>query len=285
MLTIIYEDKDILVLNKPAGIVVNRAQSVLTPTVQDWLEEHFHTKGIIAAQAYPNDWISQVPKEFTEEYGSPEDIFKQRSGIAHRLDKETSGILLVAKHPGSLLALLKQFRLREVQKQYLCLTHGKFGMTKGEISAPIGRRSKNRKLFGIVADGRPAVTQYQVVEYYSEFDAKRVQTELQEESINSWSKLPLSSYNGFSLVKCWPKTGRTHQIRVHMAHLGHPIVGDYFYVGKKRRKLDALWCPRQFLHAQGISFIHPRTKEAMSFEAELPEDLKQSLKFLHQSML
>lgn len=274
---VIYQDADILVLSKPAGVVVNRAKSVSVPTVQDWLEEHVSS---INSSEYPSDWTSQIPEEFTEEYGSPKDIFVQRSGIAHRLDKDTSGILLVAKHPGSLLALLKQFRLREVQKQYVCLTHGKFSVSEGEISAPIGRRSKNRKLFGIVADGRPAVTQYQVVEYFPSFDEQRLQTELQEESSESQSQLHLSSYNGFSLVNCSPKTGRTHQIRVHMAHLGHPIVGDYFYVGKKRRKLDSLWCKRQFLHALGITFVHPRTKEVLSFEAELPEDLKNALKFV-----
>ncbi|GIK83496.1 MAG: pseudouridine synthase [Patescibacteria group bacterium] len=275
LIEIVYEDQDIIAVNKPAGVVVNRAQTVKGETLQDWLEQNVsEIRAAVKEGIYPEGWMSQIPEEFSEEFGSPQEIFLQRSGIAHRLDKDTSGILLVAKHPGSLLELLKQFRVREVKKQYVCLTHGKFGMPKGEVSAPIGRRSSNRKLFGIVSDGRPAVTEYEVQKYYPNFDEQRLLQETGEK------ELRFSSYNGFSLVNCFPKTGRTHQIRVHLAHLAHPIVGDIFYVGKKRRKLDALWCKRHFLHAQTIEFIHPRTKQRMSVSAGLSKDLQEVLSYL-----
>lgn len=274
-LKIVYQDQDIVAVNKPAGVVVNRAQSVKGETLQDWLEQNITEIRVAVKEGiYPEGWMSQIPEEFSEEFGSPQEIFLQRSGIAHRLDKDTSGILLVAKHPGSLLELLKQFRIREIKKQYVCLTHGKFGMPRGEVCAPIGRRSSNRKLFGIVSDGRPAVTEYEVQKYYPNFDEQRLLQETGEK------ELRFSSYNGFSLVNCFPKTGRTHQIRVHLAHLAHPIVGDIFYVGKKRRKLDALWCKRHFLHAQTIEFIHPRTKQRMFVSAELSKDLQDVLSYL-----
>jgi len=274
-ITIVYEDDDILAVNKPAGVVVNRAQSVKGETLQDWLEQHVDTIAkIVNENKYPEKWEDFIPEDFDYQYGSPEDTFLQRSGIAHRLDKETIGVMLVAKHPGSLIELLRQFREREVQKQYICLVHGKFAMTKGEISVPLGRRSGNRKLFGVVADGRPALTLYEVQEYYPNFDLDRLLKETGEKGKR------FSLYNGFSLVKCWPKTGRTHQIRVHMTHLSHPIVGDKSYVGKKRSKMDVLWCKRQFLHAQNIEFAHPKTKENMSLTAELSKDLQQVLEYM-----
>lgn len=272
---IVYEDDDILAINKPAGVIVNRAQTVVGDTLQDWLEKNVtEISRIVKSGTYPDGWMSLIPDEFSDEYGSPQEIFLQRSGIAHRLDKNTSGVMLVAKHPGSLLELLRQFKQREIQKQYVCLTHGKFGTPKGELDVPIGRRSKNRKLFGVVADGRQAVTQYEVQEYFPNFDEKRL---LEETGL---SELRFSSYNGFSLVKCFPKTGRTHQIRVHMAHLAHPIVGDSSYVGKKRKKIDMLWCKRHFLHAQTIEFKHPRAKKMMVLSADLSSDLQKVLEYV-----
>lgn len=276
-ISIMYEDDDIIAVNKPAGVVVNRAQSVVGETLQDWLEENIpEIRAIVREGKYPDGWMSLVPDEFSEEFGSPQEIFLQRSGIAHRLDKQTSGIMLVAKHPGALLQLLKQFKQREVQKQYICLVHGKFPVQTGEISAPLGRRGGNRKLFGVVADGRPAVTQYEVTAYYPNFDLQRLVTETGEKGKR------FSLYTGFSLVQCFPKTGRTHQIRVHMAHIAHPIVGDTAYVGKKRSKLDILWCKRHFLHAQAIEFTHPRTKQVMNVTAELSADLQQVLEYVSE---
>ncbi len=283
---IIYQDADILAINKPAGVIVNRAKTISGATLQDWLEENVpEIREIVKEGKYPDDWMSQIPDEFSDEFGSPQEIFLQRSGIAHRIDKNTSGVLLVAKHPGSLLELLKQFKQREIKKQYICLTHGKFGMAGGEVSAPIGRRSKNRMLFGVVEGGRPAVTEYKVVQHFPTFDEKRLILEVAqitgktEKEVKK--KLHLVTYSGgFSLVNCRPKTGRTHQIRVHMAHIAHPIVGDSFYVGKKRQVLDELWCKRHFLHAQTVEFKHSRTKEKMFVEAELSTDLQKALEYL-----
>ncbi len=285
-ITIIYQDADILAVNKPAGVIVNRATTVQGATLQDWLEENVpEIRAIVEEGTYPDGWMSQIPDEFSEEFGSPQEIFLERSGIAHRIDKNTSGVVLVAKHPGSLLALLKQFKLREVQKQYVCLTHGKFGMTGGEVVAPIGRRSKNRMLFGVVEGGRPAHTEYKVAQHFPSFDEKRLIAEVAQQTGKTEKEvkkeLHLITYSGgFSLVNCRPKTGRTHQIRVHMAHIAHPIVGDSFYTGKKRQILDVLWCNRHFLHAAHIEFQHPRTKEKMLIEAELSQDLQKALDYL-----
>ena len=274
-ISIVYQDADILAINKPAGVVVNRAQSVQGKTLQDWLEENVpEINSLVHSGVYPDGWMSLIPDEFTDEFGSAQEIFLQRSGIAHRLDKQTSGVMLVAKHPGSLLHLLKQFKQREIQKQYICLVHGQFSVKSGEISAPLGRRSGNRKLFGVVAGGRPAITEYEVTTQYQNFDLERLVAQTGEKQKR------FSLYTGFSLVKCFPKTGRTHQIRVHMAHIAHPIVGDSSYVGKKRSKLDVLWCNRHFLHAQTISFVHPRTHKLLEITAPLSDDLQSVLGYL-----
>ncbi len=273
-LPVIYEDEDLLVVNKPAGVVVNRAATYQGWTVQDWLEERLGESGETGAKA--RDWEKLVPEDFTAQYGSPEKIFENRLGMVHRLDKDTSGALLLAKNPGVLVNLLAQFKNRQVQKKYLCLTHGRFVFESGAVRLPVGRRPDNRRLFGIVPDGRPAETVYQVLKYYPHFNAQ-----LLPENISKNQRLSL--YQGFSLVECLPKTGRTHQIRVHLQHLQHPIVGDSIYVGKKRAKLDALWCPRQFLHASSLTFTHSRSRKQLTIQAELLADLKDVLKFVSES--
>lgn len=274
-LTIIYEDQDLLILNKPAFWIVNKAETVKEPTVQDFLEQN-----VVCFDGKNSDWGGKlgaelIPADFEPTFGTPEEIFRQRSGIAHRIDKETSGILVVAKNAGSLVNLLAQFKNRTVHKKYLCLTHGKFAMPKGEINLPLGRRSKDRKLFGVVADGRPAVTDYEVKDFFSSLD----DTALKDAGISLQTKR-ISLYQGFSLVECYPKTGRTHQIRVHMAHLQHALVGDKQYGGKKRAKIDILWCERHFLHANKIEFMHPRTGRVVNFEAPLSLDLEKVLTLL-----
>lgn len=272
---IIHEDQDLLVINKPASLVVNRAESVKVETLQDWLENNIEG---IKNRNFPDDWRDLLPDDFTNEYGTPAEIFDSRTGLAHRLDKDTSGVMLIAKHPGSLVSLLRKFRLREIQKKYTCLTHGKFAIPKGEVNLPLGRRQSNRKLFAVVPDGRPALTEYEVEKFYPVFDLKRFG--LDTGRSKEFKQKRFSLYEGFSLVNCWPKTGRTHQIRVHMAYLKHPIVGDQHYVGKKRVKLDSLWCQRQFLHAREIELIHPRSNEKVKYEAELTSDLTMSLSYL-----
>ncbi len=262
-LDVLFEDEDVLVINKPSGVVVNRSETNPAPTIQDWMVSE---RGVLAVSADPQTWASLVPSDFTTEYGTPESIFTERLGVVHRLDKDTSGALVLAKNPGSLVHLLRQFRVREVTKTYVCLAHGAFNQPNGEVTAPIGRISANRKLFGIVSSGRPAVTNYQIEQYFARLKPNLLtgQDAKQAERI----------YQGFSLVKCWPKTGRTHQIRVHLKHLQHPLVGDQQYGGKKRAKLDALWCPRQFLHAAQITFMHPRTAQMQTIDAPLAADLQ-----------
>lgn len=262
----IFEDQDILIVNKPAGLVVNEASSVKGETLQAWL-----TKRLDDAETA--DWQALIPDDFTEEFGTAEEIFSQRQGLVHRLDKDTSGVMITAKNPGALVNLLAQFKQRQVKKKYTCLTHRKFRVPKGTIDAPLARARVDRQKFAVSSAGRSAVTNYELIAYYPNLN------ELGQEKLAKYKK-KLSLYQGFTLVKCWPKTGRTHQIRVHMKHWQHPLVGDSKYVGKRRAKLDELWCPRQFLHASQIEFTHPRTQKKLIFEAELAVDLQYSLSLL-----
>lgn len=264
---VIFEDKDIVLINKPAGVVTNKADSVKQPSLQDWFEKNY-------VGEFANDWQNCVPMDFSPEYGSPEEIFEQRKGMVHRLDKNTSGIVIFAKHPGSLVNLLAQFRKRETQKKYLALVHGNFRVPKGNIIAPIARARVDRRKFAVDVNGREAETHYEVVQEYKGFKDEFL--DKYEEKDQKTLKQADRFYNqGFSLVECSPKTGRTHQIRVHMAHENHPLVGDVTYLGKKRAKVDPLWCSRHFLHAKELEFTHPRTDEKVSYSAELPKELKE----------
>ena len=263
---IIFEDEDILVINKPAGLIANRSRTVKDLTLQDRLEER------LIAEDF-KDWKKLIPADFSEEFGTAEEIFKERLGLVHRLDKNTSGVMVTAKNPGSLVNLLTQFKQRQTSKKYICLVHNKFRVPQGTIRAPLGRSRVDRQKFAVVSNGKPAVTKYKVVDYYLGLN------EQGKEKLKDFKK-KISVYQGFSLVHCWPKTGRTHQVRVHLKHWKHPLVGDNKYVGKKRAKLDAAWCPRQFLHAAELKFIHPRDGKRVSFEVELPIDLKKVLGLL-----
>lgn len=274
---IIYEDKDIVIINKPPGVVVNEAKTAKEETIQSWFWERNQQFKSLERK----DYSDLVPDDFDDTFGSPEEIFEFRQGIVHRLDKETSGILLLAKNPGSLVNLLSQFKKRETKKKYLCLAHGKFGVEADLISAPIGRSTQNRMKFRVEVEGRESSTGYQVKEFFQGIDlVKLAQSGVGESNIKLLKKNK-NSYQGFSLVECWPKTGRTHQIRVHMNYIKHPLVGDKLYVGRKRLKLDPIWCGRHFLHASKLSFIHPATEKEVIFEAPLSDDLKQVLDILH----
>ncbi|MEN8253400.1 MAG: RluA family pseudouridine synthase [Patescibacteria group bacterium] len=225
---ILFEDQDILIISKPAGVVVNRAENVKSETLQDWMAQRMiETLHTTSVQAAP-DWQNLVPADFDSQYGSPEEIFKKRSGMVHRLDKDTSGVMVFAKNPGSLVSLLKEFKERRVKKEYLCLTHGKFSLSQDEISAPIERHSQDREKYTVAASGRNSVTRYQVELFYFGFDANKLAEELSSEDLKTLKRKE-KSYQGFSLVKCKPLTGRTHQIRVHMSHIKHPLVGDQKY--------------------------------------------------------
>lgn len=235
---IIFEDEALLVLAKPAGMVVNRAASVKRETVQDWLEKKLKIKdrGIGG-----------------------------RAGIVHRLDKETSGLLLVAKTPEAFANLQAQFKERKVEKRYFALVHGKVEEEKGEIEAPVGRLAWNRKRFGVFPGGRRAKTKYKVKNYYA-LDLPRRQ----------------AGVDRYTLLELVPETGRTHQIRVHLKYLGHSVVADSFYAGRKTAREDRKWCPRLFLHAWQISFSHPKTGKRVSFSSKLPGDLKIALRILKE---
>ena len=162
-----------------------------------------------------------------------------RPGIVHRIDKDTTGIIVVAKNDEAHAFLSDQFKEHTIKREYYALVEGKFMKTEGSIDKPLGRHKRDRIKMAITLDGKRAVTHYEVLEQYD---------------------------NGTSLVKCSLETGRTHQIRVHMASISHPVVGDTIYGLKKQRyKLEG-----QVLHAKTLGFIHPTKKEYMEFTSELP---------------
>lgn len=230
-LSIVYEDDELLVVNKQAGITVNRSETTLHQvTLQDLIEKE--------------DKINSKDEDSE---------FIQRSGVVHRLDKETSGLILVAKNSSAFRNLQAQFKERTVEKSYLALAHGNIVPKTGEINVPVGRLPWNRKRFGIIAGGRPSITSYEVIESLS------------------------NGKENFSLVRLFPKTGRTHQIRVHLKYINHPILGDPLYGGRKTSREDRKTLERFFLHAEAISFFHPKTNERMMFRADLPEELSKVL--------
>ena len=240
IIEVIYEDKDLLVINKPSGLIVNRSQSTKDiTTLQDWTETKFKVQ-------------SSKFKDSSD--------FVQRSGIVHRLDKETSGALLIAKNEASFINLQSQFKKRTVKKTYLALVHGKLPSREGEIRAPIVRSPYNREKFGVFIGGRDAITAYKVKEYY-------------KQELKEFTSL-------YTLVEAMPRTGRTHQIRVHFKYLGYPIVADSKYSGRKRTRQALSWCPRLFLHAQRLQFLKPSSGKTITCDAKLPEDLKKSLEKL-----
>lgn len=293
-MTILYEDDDLLIINKPAGIVVNDAQTVPGETIQGRMALLFEKNDFTQNQT---SWLPLLPSDFNPEFGTPLEIFKERQGMVHRLDKETSGVLIWAKNPGSLVHLLTQFKNRQVQKAYVALVHGKVAAPKATLSYPLARATRDRKLFAVSPEGRPAITEYTTQAVFTALNPEKIssvlwpalQAQQLEKSENRFLQgiktehellRRLRLYQGFSLLKCHPLTGRTHQIRVHLAHVRHPIVGDKTYVGKKRQSLDPLWCPRQFLHAAELQITHPRTGKIVLYEAPLAGELQATLDLL-----
>jgi len=216
-LKIIYEDTDILVIDKEAGMVTH-------PTLD-------HPSGtLVNALLY---YLKVIPDKGKS----------LRPGIVHRLDRGTSGIIVIAKNEKSLEYLKEQFRGRKVVKKYICLVQGKIEKSFGKMETLIDRHPINRKKFTVSKEGKESVTLYHLSKYIGE---------------------------KYSLLEVEPKTGRTHQIRVHMSHIGHPIIGDKLYGGKMIGK-------RQFLHASYLEFTHPVTGESVHFESKLPSDLQEVL--------
>ncbi len=226
-LDIVYEDDALVVVNKPAGLVVH-------PAVGNWSGTLMH--GLL--HRYPD--IAQVP----------------RAGIVHRLDKSTTGLMVVARTLEAHTVLVEALQRREMSREYMALVEGGF-VSGGTIDEPIGRHPVDRKKMAVVRNGRHAVTHYRIRQRYL----------------------------AHTLLDVKLETGRTHQIRVHMAHIRHPIVGDPVYGGRKRipKGLDAATIealhqfPRQALHACRLGLVHPLSGEEMFWEAEAPEDMQQLL--------
>jgi 23S rRNA pseudouridine1911/1915/1917 synthase len=187
--------------------------------------------------------------------------FKNRGGIVHRLDKETSGVIIVAKNSSAFRKIQSQFKERTVEKTYLALAHGEIEPSRDEINLPIGRLPWNRKRFGVLAGGREAVTYYETVSVYQNPKNNELLT----------------------LVRLFPKTGRTHQIRVHLKHINHPIFSDPLYGGRKISRDDRKSLGRVFLHAESISFDDPKTGERVSYKSELTKELSEFLDLLSAS--
>ena len=218
-LTILYEDADLAVVVKPCGMVVHPAAGNEDGTLVNALLHHLDSLGGIGGELRP--------------------------GIVHRLDKDTSGLLLVAKNDASQLALSGQLSGRTMEKHYRALIEGCPREESGRIEAAIARSKKDRKKMAVDEEGREAITEWTV----------------------------LARGRGVSLLDVHILTGRTHQIRVHMRHIGHPVCGDPIYGSAKGAKV-----PRLMLHAYSLTFTHPRTGERMTFTAELPEEFRRGMK-------
>jgi 23S rRNA pseudouridine1911/1915/1917 synthase len=237
-LNIVYEDDDILIVNKPAGMVVHPGSGNPNGTL-----------------------INGVAWHLKQQNPDLDDSILPRFGMVHRIDKNTTGLLVLAKTPKAMSDLAKQFFNHTVHRRYIALTWGTFDQPEGTVIAHVGRHLRFRKLFTAYPDGdhgKDAITHYKVLE----------------------------NFNYVSLVECRLETGRTHQIRVHMQYIGHPLFNDDFYGGdrivkgtvftKYKQFVDNCFtlCPRHALHARELGFIHPVTRKQMHFESPLPADME-----------
>ena len=222
-LDIVYEDEDVIVVNKPKGLVVHPAPGHPDGTLVNALLHHC------------GDSLSGIGGE-------------KRPGIVHRIDRDTSGLLIAAKNDFAHQRLSAQLSDHSLARTYECLVVGNLREDSGTVDAPIGRDKRDRKKMAVVPDGRRAVTHWEVI----------------------------ARYPGFTHVRCRLETGRTHQIRVHMAYLGHPILGDTVYGAKK----PVPGLQGQCLHAVGLRFIHPRTGETVELTCPLPEEFRRQLRKL-----
>lgn len=223
---IIYEDADVAVVNKPQGMVVHPSAGHTSGTLVNALLYHIKTLSSINGVIRP--------------------------GIVHRIDKDTSGLLMVAKNDQAHHALAAELKAQKSLRKYIAIVHGNLPNDRGVIEAPIGRSDKDRKKQAVTAKGKPAVTRFQVLERFADYN----------------------------LLELSLETGRTHQIRVHMAYIGHPIAGDLLYGPRK-----TLAGRGQFLHAQTLGFTHPRTQELMTFTAEAPAIFQETLTKLRKTSL
>ena len=234
-LDIVYEDNQLLIVNKQAGMVTHPAFSNYTGTLVNALLHHCNV-------------LSTVNSEM-------------RPGIVHRLDKDTTGLMVVAKNDVAHHYLAKQFSRRTIEREYWAIVWGTFEKRKGTIDAALGRSKRDRKKVAVTVEGKAAVTDYEVIK----------------------------EFEYLSLIRLKLRTGRTHQIRVHLAHVGHPVFGDPTYGGrshlwggregkKAQQALNLLkLISRQALHAKTIGFVHPETKELVKFDSDLPADMQEVL--------
>lgn len=274
---IVFEDDWILVVNKPAGLVVNKSDTNKEGTLQDELMEYFGKETRFnLGQGANQSRLNLVDQGIGG-----------RAGIVHRLDRETSGLLVVAKTKAAFENLQAQFKGREVEKKYITLVHGKIkdnGSVEGKIArigrfgkfGVVDRRHEGKPSFTKVTEGKEARTDFEVAQRYQL--SKRGSTSFGDGALSK-SRLNYLEHHAifYTLLDVFPKTGRTHQIRVHLKSIGHPVVSDLIYGPGKLLKFDLLWCPRLFLHAASLSFIHPKTKKKVSFATDLPQDLKSVL--------
>ena len=222
-LEIVYQDEDVAVVNKPQGMVVHPSAG--------------HTSGtLVNALMYHIKDLSGINGVL-------------RPGIVHRIDKDTSGLLMIAKNDHAHVALADELKDKKSLRKYWAIVHGNLPNDRGVIEAPIGRSEKDRKKQAVTAKGKPALTRFQVLERFGDY----------------------------SLVELQLETGRTHQIRVHMAYIGHPVAGDEVYGPRKTLRGHG-----QFLHARTLGFTHPRTGEMLEFTAEAPAIFQETLKKLRQ---
>ena len=258
MIKVVFENEQYLVLDKPTGLVVNKSKTIDKETLQDQLSSYF------------------ALKEGDLGVGD-------RAGIVHRLDRETSGLLVVAKTNAVFDNLQVQFKNSLVKKEYMALVHGSVKENENSIRVRVGRIGKFGR-FGVVDKkvkaGRETETAYKLLDRFKFKDSKFAHLE----SLVNLSKARenyLEKYGIlYSLLAVSPKTGRTHQIRVALKAIGHPVVSDLIYTPGKLLKFDINWCPRLFLHATNLSFTDPVTKKSVSFDSTLPKDLESALSFL-----
>lgn len=222
---VVFEDESLLVIEKPPFLVVNRSLTAKNQTLQDLVGRYLKLKDLGLGG---------------------------RAGIVHRLDKDTSGLMVVAKTAQAFENLQSQFKNRRVEKRYMALVHGQIKPPEGVVRLPICRSPFDRKKFGVFLGGREAETGYKKTRQVGDY----------------------------SLLELYPKTGRTHQLRVHLKHLGYPIAGDELYAGRKNLKGDKVWCPRLFLHASFLAFFHPLSDQRLTFQSVLPADLEKALSLL-----
>ena len=233
----LYEDTDTLVINKPVGVVVNRAETAKETTIQDWVDEKRRNE--------PEGWKGEGA------------LYNQRSGICHRLDKETSGCLMIAKSDDALRYYLGEFKERRIKKVYQALVHGRVEPNEGEVRLPLKRSVFDREKWHVHYEGKGAITEWKVEKRYV------------------FSGM-VHFKDALTLLKLNLKTGRTHQIRVHLSFLGWPIFSDDKYLNKEQAKQDREHLSHHFLHAGYLEFRNFKGEKVI-VEAPLPDDCNQLL--------